>query len=116
LEFIRRDAPFAAPGNDVAQIMQHVRRGRIKELHNLRHGFAEMLEIEVSDNSKIVNTPVAELDLPNEVIVGALLREGEIIFPDAEEVVRSGDHVIVLASQKQALNVEKMFSVQVDIF
>ncbi len=24
MEFIRRDAPFAAPGNDVAQIMQHV--------------------------------------------------------------------------------------------
>ena len=45
----------------VANIMQHVRRGRIKGLYNIRDGFAEVIEAEVSETSSIVNTPIEEL-------------------------------------------------------
>ncbi len=100
----------------VANIMQHVRRGRIKGLYNLRDGFAELLEAEVSDNSSIVNTTIEELSLPNEVIVGAVIREGEFLMPLPELKIRAGDDLIVLASRAQARNVEKMFAVQVDLF
>ena len=96
--------------------MQHVRRGRIKELHNLRHGFAEVIEAEVSDNVTIANSSIAELNLPNEVVVGAILRDDEVILPSEDDIVRPGDHVIVLATQKHTQDVEKMFSVQVDLF
>lgn len=100
----------------VATIMQHVRRGRIKGLHNLRGDFAEVIEAEVSDTSKIVNTPISELHLHEEVILAAIVREEEVIIPTPEEIVRAGDHVIVLASQEQTQSVEEMFSVKVDIF
>jgi len=100
----------------VATIMQHVRRGRIKSLHNLRDGFAEVIEAEVSDTSSVVNATIEELNLSNEVIVGAIIHEDEVIIPDDNYTIRAGDNVIVLASRAQAQNVEKMFSVQVDIF
>lgn len=100
----------------VATIMQHVRRGRIKSLHNLRDGFAEVIEAEVSENSSVVNATIEELNLPHEVIVGAVIHDGEVIIPKPNYTIRAGDSVIVLASREQAQNVEKMFSVQVDIF
>ena len=110
------DAIVSPRSTIVATIMQHVRRGRIRALYNLRDGFAEVIEAEVSETSSIVNTPIDELALPHEVIVAAIIRDGEIVLPKSDYVVRVGDHVIILASQAQAHNVERMFSVQVDLF
>ncbi|MCB1563414.1 MAG: Trk system potassium transporter TrkA [Alphaproteobacteria bacterium] len=100
----------------VATIMQHVRRGRIRGLHNLYDGFAEVIEAEVSEASSIVNTAVEDINLPREIIVGALIRGEKIIIPDPDFIVRPGDTIVILASHTQIHNVEKMFSVQVDLF
>ena len=110
------DAIISPRSTIVATIMQHVRRGRIKALYNLRDGFAEVIEAEVSEASSIVNTPIEELTLPHQVIVAAVIRDEEIVMPKPDYIIRPGDHVIILASQSQARNVEKMFSVQVDLF
>jgi len=56
------------------------------------------------------------LNLPHEVIVGAIIHDEEVIIPKGDYTVRAGDVVVVLASRAQAQNVEKMFSVHVDIF
>lgn len=100
----------------VATIMQYVRRGRIKSLHNLRDGFAEVIEAEISSNSSLANSTIEEMQLANEVIVGAIVRGDEVIIPKSDTVFKAGDHVIVVASRAQASSVEKMFSVQVDLF
>lgn len=110
------DAMVSPRSTIVATVMQHVRRGRIKGLYNLRDGFAEVIEAEVSDTASIVNTTIEELNLPHEVMVGAVIHEGEILMPDPHYKIRTGDTVIILASRGQAQNVEKMFSVQVDLF
>ncbi|MBX2834172.1 MAG: Trk system potassium transporter TrkA [Micavibrio sp.] len=100
----------------VATIMQHVRRGRIKGLYNLRDGFAEVLEAEVSQNSGLVNTSIMDINMPHEIVVGCIIRDGEFIKPDPSVVIRAGDTVIILAAREQVNEVEKMFSVQVDLF
>jgi trk system potassium uptake protein TrkA len=99
-----------------ANIMQHVRRGRIKGVYNLRHGFAEIIEAEVSESSSIANKTIEDFSLAHEVIVGGVIRNGEFIIPQDNFSVRVGDGIIILASRAQAQNVEKMFSVHVDIF
>lgn len=100
----------------VANIMQHVRRGRVKGLYNIRDGFAEVIEAEVSETSSIVNSTVEDLNLPHEVVVGGIIRDDEFIMPGPSFTIRAGDDVIILASRAQAQGVEKMFSVQVDLF
>lgn len=100
----------------VAEVMRHIRRGRIRDIHHLRHGFAEVIEAEVSENCNIANMTPADESIPEDVMIVAIVRDGEIILPNAEEVIRPGDHVVVLSPQEQARAVEKLFSVQVDIF
>ncbi len=110
------DALVSPKSTIVATIMRHVRRGKIKNLHNLRDGFAEIIEAEVSDNSSILNRSIKDLILPHEVLVAGVVRDGEFFVPKAEMVIKVGDYVIMLASRDQARNVEKLFSVQVDLF
>lgn len=100
----------------VSTVMQHVRRGRIKAVHNLGEGIAEVIEIEASDTTGMVNKPLKEISLPDGVIVGALVRNEEVIVPVGSTVIMPGDHIVILAAAGEAQKVEKMFSVQVDLF
>jgi len=99
----------------VSNIMKHVRRGRVKAVHNL-FNFAELLEIEASDAISILNTPLYDLHLPKGVLIAAIVRDDQVIMPTGETTIKPKDHVIVLASQGMAAQVEKMFLAQVDIF
>ncbi|MCB1782606.1 MAG: Trk system potassium transporter TrkA [Alphaproteobacteria bacterium] len=100
----------------VANIMQHIRRGRIRGIHNLGDGLLEVIEAEVSDNARIVNKQIFELDLPREIVIGAVIREEKVCMPTPEFEIKTGDHVIIFTTREQASNVEKLFSVQVDLF
>lgn len=100
----------------VSTIMCHVRRGRIKAVHNLLNNFAEIIEIEASETLSFLNTPLRDVDLPRGVIICAIMRDEEVIIPTGDTVIKTGDHVIVLASQGMATKVEKMFLAQVDLF
>lgn len=100
----------------VSTIMRHVRRGRVKAIHNLIGNFAEVLEIEASEQSSILNTALRDVNFPDDVFVCAIVRDNEIIIPNSNSVIKAGDHVVILAGQDQAPKVEKMFSTQVDIF
>ncbi|WP_435641796.1 Trk system potassium transporter TrkA [Micavibrio aeruginosavorus] len=116
IKFLDIDAMVTPRAITVASIMQHVRRGRIKALHSLRDGFAEVIEAEVSDTSSIVNTEVGRIKLPRDVLIGAIVRGDDVLMPQPDLKIRSGDHVIVLATQAQARKVEKLFLVHVDLF
>lgn len=110
------DAIVSPKSTIVGTIMQHVRRGRIKNLHTLRGGFAEVIEAEISESASIINMRVRDLDLPPDVILAAILRERNLMMADEDIVISAGDHVIMLAAQERTREVEKMFSVQVELF
>lgn len=100
----------------VSTVMRHVRRGRVKAVHNLLGNFAEIIEIEASEACAILNTTLEEIDFPKDVFICAIIHNDEAIIPDANSTIKAGDHVVILAGQGKAQEVEKMFSAQVDIF
>ncbi|MGH1455458.1 MAG: Trk system potassium transporter TrkA [Alphaproteobacteria bacterium] len=100
----------------VAQIMQHVRRGRIKKIHTLHDGDSEVMEIEISASSRAANKALEDIDFPSGVVVGAIVRDGKVIIPDKKDEILPEDHIIILALRKKARAVEKMLSVHVDLF
>ena len=100
----------------VSTIMRYVRRGRIKAVHNILGDFAEILEISASKSSSILDKPIRDIDLPKDVYICALIREGEVILPSKDDSIKNDDHVVVMAKREQVSKVEKIFSTQVDIF
>jgi trk system potassium uptake protein TrkA len=100
----------------VSTIMRHVRRGRIKAVHNLLNDFGEVLEIEASDSLSVTNVALSDLKLPFGILICAIIREDQVIIPDGDSMIKAGDHVIVMAAQGRASTVEKLFTAPVDIF
>jgi trk system potassium uptake protein TrkA len=100
----------------VSNILQHVRRGRIHAVHSLHEGFGELIEADALETSSLVGKPLREVKLPVGVLLGAVVRDGAVISPRGNTVVRAGDRVILFASSDAVKKVEKMFSVRLEYF
>ncbi|WP_114391639.1 Trk system potassium transporter TrkA [Oleisolibacter albus] len=110
------DAVVSPRSITVSSILQHVRRGRIKAVHSLREGFAEVIEAEALETSSLINTPLKDIRLPGGVIIGAIVRAGQVIIPRPSTVIKPNDRVIILAEVGQVRKVEKMFAVRLEFF
>ncbi len=110
------DAMVSPKSIIVSAVMQHVRRGRVKGIHDLRDGKFELMEIEVSSSSQIANKKICDIDAPSGIIIAAIIRDDEFIVPDENFEIMAKDDIIILALREKAKLVEKMLSVQVDLF
>ncbi|MGE5546519.1 MAG: Trk system potassium transporter TrkA [Solirubrobacterales bacterium] len=100
----------------VSNILQHVRRGRIHGVHSLHEGFGELIEADALETSPLVGKPLRDVKLPAGVLVGAVVRDGQVISPRGNTVVQSGDRVVLFAVADAVKKVEKMFSVRLEYF
>ncbi len=110
------DAVVSPRSITVSSILQHVRRGRIKAVHSLREGFAEVIEAEALETSTLINMPLKDIRMPAGVIVGAIVRGNDVIIPRPSTVIKPNDRVIILAELGQVKKVEKMFAVRLEFF
>jgi trk system potassium uptake protein TrkA len=93
-----------------------VRRGRIRSVHTLADGFAEIIEADALETSKLIGVPLKEANLPPGILVGAILRGDQIITPRGDSVIEVGDRVVIFAVADAVKHVEKMFSVRLEFF
>jgi len=110
------DAVVSPRAITVSTILQHVRRGRVRSVHSLSDGFGEIIEADALETSNLVGTPLREAKLPDGIIVGALVRDGEVIIPRGDTVVRTNDRVVLFAAAEAVKKVDKLFSVRLEFF
>ncbi|MEM1039465.1 MAG: Trk system potassium transporter TrkA [Pseudomonadota bacterium] len=100
----------------ISKILQYVRRGRIRGVHSVQNGAAEVIEAEALETSTLVGTELRDLDLPDGVRVGAIYRKGQVMMPSGDTVVRARDRVIIFATKDRVKQVEQMFRVSLEFF
>jgi trk system potassium uptake protein TrkA len=100
----------------VSRILQYVRRGRIRGVHSLRDGLAEIIEAEALETSPLVGVPLREANLPDGMLIGALMRKGEVIIPRGSTVIQPFDRVVIFTVAESVKKLEKMFSVRLEFF
>ncbi len=93
----------------VSTILQYIRKGKITAVRRLYEGDAEIIEIEATDQSKIINIPLRNLSLPKNLIIAALVRDNILIIPNGDDEVRSGDRAILIDINKNAKEIENLF-------
>ena len=100
----------------ISKVLQFVRRGRIRSIHSVDNGAAEVIEAEALDTSTIVGWPLREIELPEGVRIGAIYRKGEVIRPDGATVILARDRVVTFAVAERVREVEQMFRVSLEFF
>jgi trk system potassium uptake protein TrkA len=110
------DVVISPRGITVSNILQHVRRGRIHAVHSLHEGFGELIEADALETSPLVGKPLKEVKLPSGILLGAVVRDGQVISPRGNTVVKANDRVVLFATAEAVKKVEKMFSVRLEYF
>lgn len=100
----------------VSTILKHVRRGRIRSVHSLREGVGEIIELEALETSQLVGQKLEDIELPLGVIVGAIVRDDEVLIPSGSTVIKENDLVVLFAAAQAVKKVEKMFAVRLEYF
>ncbi len=104
----------------VSSLLTHVRRGDIGNVHSLRRGAAEAIELTAhgdTKSSKVVGRRLDELKLPPGVTVGAILRGDSVLIAHSHIVVETDDHVILfLTDRNKIADVEHLFAVGFGFF
>lgn len=123
----------------IGTLLAHVRQGDVAEVHSLRRGAAEALELVAhgdAKTSKVVGKRIDQIDWPHGVTVAALVRNfeqavivgqtdewtsitrhGEVVIAHHDTVIEAEDHVIVFCTRKKLVKkVEKLFQVGFHFF
>lgn len=100
----------------VSKILHHVRRGRIRGVHSLQNGQAEIIEAEALETSPLVGKPLRDLDILDGVRLGAIYRNGRVLIPRGDTQVMPHDRVVMCAVADAVRRVEQMFRVSLDFF
>jgi len=91
-------------------IFRSIRKGDIVNLTSIHGVDAEILEFIVKVESKITSNPLRDVNLPESVVVGGVIRKGEAIIPTGDFQFRPKDRAVVLCKHEAIQQVEEYFS------
>lgn len=111
------DIAISPQQTTIGSILTYVRRGDIVKVHSLRRGAAEAIEVVAHgdpETSKVIGRKISEIKMPKDTVIGALVRKEQVIIPQPNTIVETGDHFILfLVDKKHIAEVEALFHVSV---
>ena len=97
----------------ISALSNHVRKGDIVKVASLKQGLVEGIEAIAhgdEESSKIVGRQIQEIKLPQGAIIGAIVRNHNVMIAHKSTKIEAGDHVIVFVNgRKYVEEVEKLF-------
>ena len=104
----------------IGSLLTHIRRGDIVNVHSLRRGAAEAIEVIAhgdKSTSKVVGKTINDIDLPTGTTIGAIVRDDNVLIAHDNIVVETDDHVILFLVDKRKISeVETLFQVGFTFF
>lgn len=110
------DAYISPRATTVSSILRHVRHGRVRGVYSIGDAEAEVIEAQVLSTSPIAGAAIRDVDFPEGVMVGALMKKGEVLRPSGGTRIEEGDVIVLFALAEDVPEVERLFQVSVDYF
>ena len=97
--------------NTVSSILKHIHKGTIETAYTIMNGEYEVIEAEIIETSELINKELKNSNLPEEIRIGAVLRESKVIIPRSNFVFKKEDKVVFLAKKDSISVVENIFRI-----
>ncbi|MBI2486878.1 MAG: Trk system potassium transporter TrkA [Deltaproteobacteria bacterium] len=90
------------------EILSLLRLGGVAHVALVEEGKAEVLEFEITKDTKILGSPLQKAGFPSGAIVGIAVRGNDVIIPRGDYKPLVGDRLVVFALPDAIKNVEKI--------
>ena len=95
--------------NTVSSILKHIHKGSIENAYTISNGEYEVIEAEIIETSELINKEIKNTNLPDEIRIGAVLRDKKVIIPRSDFVFQKNDSVVFIAKNDSFPTVENIF-------
>ena len=95
--------------NTVSSILKHIHKGSIENAYTISNGEYEVIEAEIIETSELISKEIKNTNLPDEIRIGAVLRDKKVIIPRSDFVFQKNDSVVFIAKNDSIPTVENIF-------
>ncbi len=110
------DAFINPRATTVSSILRHIRHGRVKAVYSVGDAEAEIIEAEVLSTSPIAGQQLRDIDFPEGVLIGAVLKGDEVHKPRGGIRIDEGDVIALFSLSADVPEVERLLQVSIDFF
>jgi len=100
----------------VSSILRHIRHGRVKDVYSIGDAEAEIIEAEVLSTSPISGQKISDIEFPESVLIGGILKSGVMQKPTGSTRIEEGDIIAFFVLSKDILEMERLLQVSIDFF
>jgi len=100
----------------VSSILRHIRYGRVRQVYSIGDAEAEVIEAQVLSTSPISGQTIREIDFPEGVLVGGVVKNGEMKRPTGDLRIEDGDVIAMFAMASDVPEVERLLQVSIEYF
>jgi len=108
---------FVSPKEITAQrILQYVRAlknaegSNVRTVHRIVHDEAEIIEFVAGKKTMHLGKPLKDISLLKNTIIGAIIRDHNLIIPHGDDHIEEDDSVIVITTHKQFTDLNDIFA------
>jgi len=94
----------------VAQIIRHTRREDVVSFSILQNEQAEVMELVVPETARIAHKTIMDAHLPHGMLIGSIVRKGEVIIPGGQTELLPHDHLVIFTDPKVSSKLERFFA------
>ena len=95
--------------NTVSSILKHVHKGTIENAYTISNGEYEVIEAEIIETSELINKELKNADLPDQIRIGAVLRDKKVIIPKSNFIFQNDDKIVLIVKKDTIPVVENLF-------
>lgn len=110
------DAYINPRATTVSSILRHIRHGKVRAIYSIGDAEAEMIEAQVLSTSALAGKLVRDVDFPEGVLVGAVMKGDNVLKPTGDLRIEAGDVVALFTMAKDRPEVERLLQVSVEFF
>ncbi len=94
----------------VSKVLKYIRRGDVSDVYELQAGKAEIIEFLVKEGSKLVGIPLKDAELPDNTIIGSIVRNDTVLTPTGETIIEASDKVVMCLLHESIHQLEDFLS------
>ena len=110
------DAYINPRATTVSSILRHIRHGKVRGVYSIGDAEAEMIEAQVLSTSPLAGRLVRDVEFPEGVLVGAIMKGEKVLKPAGDLRIDAGDVIAIFAMAKDVREVERLLQVSIDFF
>jgi trk system potassium uptake protein TrkA len=110
------DAYINPRATTVSSILRHIRHGRVRAIYSIGDAEAEVIEAQVLSTSPIAGRQVRDIEFPEGVLMGAVMKGEKIVKPTGDTKIEEDDVIVLFCMAGDVPEVERLLQVSIDFF